>query len=578
MCGIIGYVGKEKAASHLLKGIKKLEYRGYDSVGMVTFDDGFHVKKDVGEVDIVDKKVHFLELPGIMGISHSRWATHGGVTKENAHPHLSCDGRVVIVHNGIIENYLEMKKELEKKGCVFKSQTDSEVVAHFIEHRLEKNIAINDIITDFIATAQGTFAILFMVKGDHHIYALRRDSPLVLGVGKNENYLGSDIYAFSDKTNHAVFFENDEFAVVDSDSYSFFDKKGRQIKKEIKTFVWEEEDAGKKEYDHFMLKEIMEEPVVVKRMLTSLETDQKQHFGKLISLIKSSHKIVFVAAGSSYHATLLGTYYLHKCGVEAQTLIASEFEHFAHLDETSLVIAFSQSGETMDVIDALKYAQSKKAKIASVVNVPYSTVQRMSELSLNILAGQEVCVAATKSFVNQVVLLLKIAREFGLDVNVHEIPDKIKTVFQKVDTIKKIGKSIAKTHDLYILGRGLSYPVAREMALKIKEISYIHAEGMMGGELKHGTIALIEEGTPVISLISNADQAMLSNTKEVEARGARVIVIGTDGGDLVLPTKHDGTFGVLASVAGQLLTYYVALEKKLPIDKPKNLAKCVSVR
>src|SRR3989344_2083744 len=545
MCGIYGYVGKRDAARILFEGIKKLEYRGYDSVGMATQSDKICVKKETGAVDEVHAKVNFLDMPGTMGIVHTRWATHGGVTRVNSHPHTSCKGTIVSIHNGIIENYEELKKELQKKGCIFVSQTDSEVVPHYIEQKLTEGKEIVEALRDFIADAHGTFAILLMVQGEDKIYALRRDSPLVLGIGKGENYIASDIYPFSHLTNKAIFFDDNELAIIDAQGYLFVGADGTLLSKDIKEFHWEEAVDDKK-YDHYMLKEIMEEPIVTKRLLLSLDTDQRDKFFKLVELIRTSHKIVFVAAGSSYHATLLGAYYLHKCGVEAQTLIASEFEHFAHLDETSLVIAFSQSGETMDVIDALKYAQSKKAKIVS--------------------------------FVNQVVLLLKIAHEFGLDVNVHEIPDKIKTVFQKADVIKKIAKSIAKTHDLYILGRGLSYPVAREMALKIKEISYIHAEGMMGGELKHGTIALIEEGTPVISLISNADHAMLSNTKEVEARGARVIVIGTDNGDLVLPTKHDGTFGVLASVVGQLLTYYVAVEKKLPIDKPRNLAKSCTVR
>ena len=578
MCGIYGYIGKREAAAILLEGIKKLEYRGYDSVGMATQDnDIFHIKKDVGAVDEVHAKVNFLDLPGTRGIVHTRWSTHGGVTKANAHPHASCGQKVVAIHNGIIENYEEMRKTLQQKGCVFVSETDSEVVPHYIEQKLAEGKDMPQAIMEFIKEAQGTFAILMMVQGDDRIYALRRDSPLVLGIGKGENYIASDIYPFSQLTNKAIFFDNDEFAIIDPQGYLFVDANGTMLSKDIKEFEWKEVIDDKK-YDHFMLKEIMEEPMVVKRLLLSLETDQREEFQDLVRMIKSAHKIVFVAAGTSYHATLLGAYYLHKCGIEAQTLIASEFEHFAHVDETSLVVAFSQSGETMDVIDALKYAQARKAKVVSVVNVPYSTIQRMSELYVNILAGQEVCVAATKSFVNQVVLLLRIAKEFGLGINFDDLPADISKVFDKIPEIRTIAESVADKRDIYVLGRGLSYPVAREMALKIKEISYIHAEGMMGGELKHGTIALIEDGTPVISLVGNNDTAMLSNTKEVEARGARIIMIGTERGDIIVPTKHDGTFGILASVVGQLLTYYIALKKGLPIDRPKNLAKSVTVR
>ena len=429
----------------------------------------------------------------------------------------------------------------------------------------------------FMKDIDGTFAILVIKHDENNMYALRRDSPLVLGVSQ-EHVIASDLYTFSDKTKKAVFFENDEFAIISKEKYQFYDRTGKEVKKKVHEFVWEQEESKQQQYEHFMMKEIMEQPAVVKRLLLSLKTDQKDNFEKLLKLIKESHKIVFVASGTSYHATLLGAYYLHQCEIEAQTLIASEFEHFASIEEDTLVIALSQSGETMDVIDALKYAKSKKAKIVAVVNVPYSTVQRMSDLSINILAGQEVCVAATKSFVNQVTLLLSIAQHFGFDVSLDELPEKIISVFKRAPLIEKIAKELAPTRDIYVLGRGLSYPVAREIALKIKEISYIHAEGMMGGELKHGTIALIEEGTPVISLVCNHDQAMLSNVKEVEARGAKAIIIGTEMGDIVVPTNNDGTFGILATVVGQLLTYYIAKEKGLPIDKPRNLAKCVSVR
>jgi len=328
-----------------------------------------------------------------------------------------------------------------------------------------------------------------------------------------------------------------------------------------------------------MIKEIMEEPKVVKRLLFSLKTEQKESFNKFVNLIKKSRKVTFLAAGTSYHASLLGVYYLHKCGIEAQTIIASEFQHFIGVDKDTLVIPISQSGETMDVIEALKYAKKNNAKIASIVNVPYSTVQRMSEISLNILAGQEICVAATKSFVNQVTLLLAIAKEFGFKINLNNLAEKISWVLLKKDLIKKIANDIYMNKDIYVLGRGLSYPVAREIALKIKEISYIHAEGMMGGELKHGTIALIEKGTPVISLISNKDHAMLSNTMEVEARGARIIKITNDfEGDIQINTSNDGKFGILATIVGQLLTYYMALKLNLPIDKPRNLAKSVTVK
>ena len=575
MCGIIGIVSKKDFISKfLLERLKRLEYRGYDSYG---FYDSNDLKKYVGEIIVAG------ENKSRIGIAHTRWATHGGVTEINAHPHLSCDKDIIVVHNGIIENYEQIKKDLIKKGHKFISETDSEIIAHYFEEKL-KNKSMKESCIDFIKEAEGTFAILVMIKGKEEVYALKRDSPLVLGLCKDMNMLASDIYAFSDLTNKAVFFDNDEFAIIKEDGYKFFNKDGKTIEKPIKKFVWEQEESKKQEYKHYMLKEICEEADVVERMFFSLDNEQKTEFNKLINLIKESKKIVFASCGTSYHASLLGAYYLHSAGVEAQTLIASEFKHFANVDSNTLVIAISQSGETMDVIDALKYAKENKARIVSIVNVPFSTIQRMSELSLNILAGQEVCVASTKAFVNQATLLLKIAQEFGFKVNLTNLTDKIKDLFKNKEEIKEIAEEIASSKDLYIIGRGLTYPVAREIALKIKEISYIHAEGMMGGELKHGTMALIEQGTPVISLINNKDPDIVSNTKEVEARGAKIITITNnkdidkEKNSIYIKTGNDGKFGILATIAGQLIAYYAADKLGRPIDKPRNLAKSVTVK
>ncbi|MEM3374321.1 MAG: glutamine--fructose-6-phosphate transaminase (isomerizing) [Candidatus Woesearchaeota archaeon] len=571
MCGIVGIISKNDfLVNDALKRLKRLEYRGYDSFGY------YYDKKLI-------KKVGNIVVPNIEDktkkiITHTRWATHGGVTDFNAHPHLSCDKKIALVHNGIIENYEELKKDLEKKGHKFISQTDTEIAAHYFEEKL-KIKSMKEACIDFINEIKGEFAILVVIEGDNNLYALRRDSPLVLGIGKSEFYLASDIYAFSDITNKAIFFDNNEFAIINEKDYTFYNTNGEKIEKKIFEFSWEQEESKTENYQHYMIKEIMEEPKVVRRLLLSLKAEQKENFDKFVSLMKKAKKITFVAAGTSYHASLLGVYYLHKCNINAQTIIASEFEHFVGVDKDTLVIAISQSGETMDVIEALKYAKKNDAKIASIVNVPYSTIQRMSEISLNIAAGQEICVAATKSFVNQVTLLLRIAQEFGFKINLENLPEKIEETLLLRKEIKKIANLIYDKRDIYILGRGLSYPVAREIALKIKEISYIHAEGMMGGELKHGTIALIEKGTPVISLISNKDYAMLSNTKEVEARGAFVIKITNElEGDLKVNTDNDGKFGILAAIIGQLLTYYIALKKDLPIDKPRNLAKSVTVK
>ena len=578
MCGIFGVAARENVAPLLLKGIKRLEYRGYDSVGIAILSDDVYVKKGAGSIDDVDKKLNFSKLDGKIGIAHTRWSTHGIANDINSHPHQSLTKKITIVHNGILDNFLTMKKNLEDKGYKFVSETDSEVIAHYLEDKL-KTKDIKEAIKDFIKESKGTFAILVINRGDDKIYAIKRDSPLVLGILDGKIILASDVYAFSDLTNKAIFFDNDEFAEVSDSGYKFFDKQGKERKKTIKVFEWDQDESKIEKYEHYMIKEIMEEPLVAKRLLVSLENDQKEMFDKLVSMIKKSRKVLFIAAGTSYHASLLGAYYFHKCGIDAQTLVASEFQHFATVDKDTLVIPITQSGETMDVIEALKYCIDRKAKVFSIVNVPHSSIQRMSDASINILAGQEICVAATKSFINQSILLLRIAKEFGYKVNLDNISDEIQAVLDKVDKIKSLANEIYDKPDLYILGRGLSYPVAREIALKVKEISYIHAEGMMGGELKHGTLALIEEGVPVISLISNQDYDMVSNTKEVESRGANTLVVSNElPGDFMIDTENDGKFGLLATTFGQLLTYYIALKKGLPIDKPRNLAKSVTVK
>ena len=576
MCGIVGIASSKEfpIKGELLARLKKLEYRGYDSVGYAT-SDGI-CEKGVGEL------VKFIERvkdgKARTAIAHTRWATHGGVTEANAHPHSDCKGNLFIVHNGIIENYEEMKKDLERKGHKFRTQTDSEAIAHFLEEKMGKGM--EKAMQEFMKDAKGTFAVLAIRKGDEKIYAMKRDSPLALGLANGEMILGSDIYAFSDKTNRAIFFDDDEYAVVDAKGYEFYDAAGKKIKKEIKEFKWARQEESKHEHPHYMIKEIHEQPAAAERLIRSLEADQAQKVEKLVNMMKEADRVLFVAAGTSYFASLLGVYFLNKAGLKAQTLIASEFENFMYADKTTLVIAVSQSGETMDAVTALKFAKGKGARIASLVNVPHSTIQRMSEVSLEICAGQEVCVAATKTFTNQVVALLFLASKFGFHADFEGLPLQIeKTIASNEGKVKELAKKLKDRNDIYILGRGLSYPSAREFAHKLKEIAYVHAEGMMAGELKHGTLALIEDGTPVFSLIPNGDADMASNTKEVEARGADVILVSSmPGSQFQIPTTNRGIFAILSVIIGQLLAYYIARERGLPIDKPRNLAKSVTVK
>lgn len=575
MCGIVGIVSRREFPVSLLLGrLKRLEYRGYDSYGLY---DGRELRKRVGPIDVEGRG------GTRAGISHTRWATHGGVTEANAHPHASCDGGVVIAHNGIIENFEEIKRALARRGHRFTSETDSEAIAHFFEDGL-KTKPMKAVVLDFLRTFQGTFAVLVMVRGHDEIWAVKRDSPLALGAARGLTFVASDIYAFSDLTSEAAFFENDEFAVIRADGARFFDRRGRAIDKSLLKFVRQKESAPRRACKHHMMKEILEEPAAVARLLFSLDHDQRAAFSELVRLVRRSRKIIFASCGTSYHASLLGAYFLHRVGVECQTLIASEFRHFAKVDRGTLIVAVSQSGETMDVIDALNYARACGGRVAGLVNVPYSTIQRMSDLSLNLLAGQEVCVASTKAFVSQSAFMLRLAREFGFRVNLENLAGRIRGILRHREAIRTIAESFAAARDLYVIGRGLTYPVAREIALKIKETSYIHAEGMMGGELKHGTIALIEPGTPVISVINANEPDIVSNTREVEARGARAFPITNDPalrkrpGAIAVRTDNDGKFGILAAVAGQLLAYYAAARLGRPIDKPRNLAKSVTVK
>lgn len=579
MCGITGYIGKSNATELILNGLKKLEYRGYDSWGiMVLSSNNYYLKKKVGAISEIT--LESLKFPKVnIGMGHTRWATTGIVSDENAHPHFNSSKTIFAVHNGIIENYQEIKEKLQEKGYKFISDTDTEIIPHFIDNELKSGKTIFDAIKILVKKIKGTYAILIMLKDDDKIYALKKDSPLALGILKDGFMLASDIYAFSDKTNKAIFFEDDEIAVITKNKYSFFNKEGKEIKKLEKIFDWTEEEETKKSYQHFMIKEIKEQPKTSKRIIESLKTLQKNKLIAFTKEVKKSKKIIFLAAGSSYHASLIGTYLLHKCGYDARTVIASEAENFLFFDSNTLVIPISQSGETMDVVSVLKDVKIKGAKIISIVNVPYSTIQRLSDFSIETLAGQEVCVAATKTFTNQLIVLFALAKELGYNMDLDEIPLKIKkTIEDNESKIKEFSSKIASKKDIFVLGKGATYPLAREIALKLKEIDYIHAEGMMAGELKHGTMALIEKGTPVISLIPNNDLSMLSSTKEVEARGAKTIIISNVKGDFTVPTSCDAEFSIYSAIVGHLMSYYIGLTLGLPIDKPRNLAKSVTVK
>ncbi len=576
MCGITGCFGIKNAPKYLLDSLKRLEYRGYDSAGIATLNDSqINIKKDTGEIDEIDQKHQLTDLEGNIGMGQTRWATHGDVTKENAHPHLSCDERFVIVHNGIIENWKELRGELSDHE--FTSETDSEIIAHFIEENAGE-LGVEEAVKKFLKKAEGSFAVVLLDAEEEKMYAFKRGSPLALGVGNEETYLGSDLYAFSTHTNEAIFFQDDEYAIIEGGNYTFKNSEGKVLDKKPQEFDWEQEPSEKGEYDHFMRKEVGEIPTSIRRLERSIENNQNEELEKLVKEIQNHERVLFTASGTSYHASLLGVFFLHRVGIDAQTLIASEFSNYERVDENTLVIPISQSGETKDVLEAIEFSRERGAKIASIVNVPHSSIEREADVSLRVRAGQEICVAATKTFANQLYLLLKLAERLGYETHTENLPEEIEGVIKKNEPrIKELGKELAKKNDIYLIGRGITYPVAREMALKMKEIAYIHAEGMMGGELKHGTLALIEEGTPVISLIPEKSSEIKSNVKEVEARGAKSIKISPFEGSFKIPHSNS-RFAFYTTVLGFLLAYWTAREKDLPIDKPRNLAKSVTVK
>jgi glucosamine--fructose-6-phosphate aminotransferase (isomerizing) len=578
MCGIVGIIGKERFSvkNDLIRSLQRLEYRGYDSCGFATFEG--LLRKNTGYIENVIHGTDGIETT--LGVSHTRWATHGGITEINAHPHCNAEGTIFAVHNGIIENFQEVREMLQNRGYRFVSETDTEIIPHYFDLHLKSGKDIKEVIKDFINEIQGTFAVLLFVKGDHNLYAFKKDSPLVLGICGDRFILASDIYAFSDDSNRAIFFEDNEFAVVGDHSYTFFDKNGKPVEKQIMKFAWSRKEETKEQFEHYMLKEIKEQPLVSERLIQSFDAIQKEKLDKLSSMVKSAKRVVFLACGTSYHASLVGCFLLNHLGIEAHTVIASEFESFLLVDKDTLVIAISQSGETMDVVTVIKNIKKTDAQFAAIVNVPYSTVQRLSDLSLEILAGQEICVAATKSFTNQLITLFALAQKLGFqDIDLASLPGKIqKTMELNEQYIKNLAGDLYRKDHIFVLGRGISYPQAREIALKLKEIPYIHTEGMMAGELKHGTIALIEDGTPVISLIPNNNPDMISSTREVEARGARTIIISNTDGELKIPACCDAEFAIYSGIVGHLLSYYIAKLRGCSIDKPRNLAKSVTVK
>lgn len=606
MCGIVGYIGDKAPKSILYSGMAKLEYRGYDSAGIAILEDGeIKVRREVGKLCVLGEELAKEKIGGNIGIGHTRWATHGKPTVANAHPHLDCKGEIVLVHNGIIENYRELKEELTKKGHKFLSETDTEVIVHLIEEYYTGNLFAA--VKKAAKYLEGAYAIAVYTKNEaDKIVVARKGSPLVIGLGKGENLIASDIPAVLEYTKNVIFLDDGELAIVEKDKVTVTDMEGNPKTKEIKVIDWSVEMAEKNGYKHFMLKEIYEQPRVVEDTLRGKITDSSVNLEEMKlsdEELKSIEKINIVACGTSYHAGLVGKYILEKkLRIPVEVDVASEFRYKDPIvNNKNLVILISQSGETADTLAALREAKKKGAKVIGIINVVGSTITRESDGTIYTIAGPEMGVASTKAFVSQLIALYLLLvylgekREALSEIERKEIIDNLKTIPEMIDEVLKRDGEILKAseefkdvHSLMYIGRNLNYPIALEGALKLKEISYIHAEGYPAGELKHGPIALIEEKVPTVAIAVKGDtyDKMISNIQEIKARSGKIIAVATDGdnkindfADVVLRVHEiDELYSPILTVLPlQLLGYHIADKRGLDVDKPRNLAKSVTV-
>ena len=607
MCGIIGYVGNDQQAVEvILDGLSKLEYRGYDSAGLAIVEEGrIFVDKKSGKLsnlkDSLKEKVHFANI----GIGHTRWATHGVPSDVNSHPHCSCDGKVAIVHNGIIENYSTLKSELIEKGYKFISDTDSEVIAQLFSYFYNGDLL--ETIKKVKDKLKGSYALGIIHEAEpEKIVCTRKESPLIIGIGKNSNFIASDVPAILKYTRDVIFLENDEIAILEREKVRVYDKNLNSIEKSINKIQWDMEQASKNGYPHFMLKEIEEQPEVVNKTLEFYtKEDGKEKLTDLFEKIDFSkvQEIDIIACGTAYYAGLQGANYLKKiANFKSNVEIASEYRYSDPIiDKRNVVIFVSQSGETLDTLMALRLAKSKGVKTIAITNVVGSTISREADVVIYTLAGPEISVASTKAYTAQVITFYLLSLEIALKLNritedkyknyilkAHSLNGKIKEIFNSKEKIKGIAETIKDKKNGFYIGRGIDEKVAREGSLKMKEITYIHTEAFPAGELKHGTIALIENGTMVVVVATqeNMIEKIVSNIKELKARGAYIISITKNSykdirevSDKVLYISDidDLLAPVLAVIPAQLFAYYTAVAKGLDVDKPRNLAKSVTV-
>ena len=607
MCGIVGYLGKRQATEVLIEGLSKLEYRGYDSAGVaVNTGNELEIRKFKGRLAILAEDLEKSPINGHLGIGHTRWATHGEPSDVNSHPHFNMDRTIAVVHNGIIENYLELKEELEAEGVKFLSQTDTEVVAHMVSKYYEGNLL--DAVYKATARFRGAYALgVVCADNAEELVAVRKDSPLVVGLGEDENFIASDIPAILKYTRDVIFLENDEYVHMQGSKLTVLDQNKNIVEKAVKTIDWDVEAASKGGYDCFMSKEMYEQPKGVEdTLLRRLDENGRIKLDD-IKITKEDldkiNKIYIVACGTAYHAGLVGKYAIEKFAkIPVIADIASEFRYSdPFVDENTLIIIVSQSGETADTLAALRDAKAKGARVLSITNVVGSSIARESDDIFYTWAGPEIAVASTKAYTTQLTAFYMIALNLAMTkgsiseeeyferiAQLKEIPAQVEKVLECNELVGEIAKEIQDATDMFYLGRGVDYSLAMEGALKIKEISYVHAEAFAAGELKHGSIALIDKGTPVVALATQGVlfEKMVSNMQEVRARGARVIAITQEGNTEVeksadkviyIPKVDDMFASITAVVPMQLLAYHASNIRGLDVDKPRNLAKSVTV-
>lgn len=607
MCGIVGYIGKTDASPVLISGLSKLEYRGYDSAGVAIFNgDKLEIVKRKGRLKNLSDALDAEPVHGNAGIGHTRWATHGEPSDVNSHPHSNEDGSICVVHNGIIENYIKLREFLISKGYKFVSETDTEVIPHLLDFFYEGDLL--EAVRKVLGEIRGSYAFgIITSKEPDKLIAVRKDSPLIVGLGEGENFIASDIPAILNYTRNVYLLNDNEIAVLTKDDIKLYTLDGKEIKKEIYHVTWDAEAAEKGGYEHFMMKEIHEQPKVIRDTMAS-----RVMLGEPITLdkikltkedIAGINKIYIVACGTAYHAGLVGKYAIEKLArIPVEIDIASEYRYRDPIiDKNTLVIVVSQSGETADTLAALRESKARGCRVIAVTNVVGSSVSREANDVLYTLAGPEIAVASTKAYITQLIAMYIIALFFAenkgtvskeeiekIKTEMLNLPDKAEKVLEFKEVVKRYAGEIYEEKDMFFLGRGLDYAVAMEGSLKLKEISYIHSEAYAAGELKHGPIALIEEGTIMITLATQEYlfEKMVSNIKEVKARHAHVIALAFEGNEdiektvdsaIFLPRTIDLLAPVLSVIPLQLLSYYISVMKGCDVDKPRNLAKSVTV-